>query len=151
MFRVKPSFLNFLFIRNSTFRNISIGVGISWVVIFLYDLLSGELFSVKEMINYLLFGMVLVGAGLFSARKEYAELVSVYETGIETSGVIVDMFVKWWGGYVTYEYPYMDKKIRSTERLNRTWKTKPLQTGQKVWLYVNKQKPEQAFIRDLYS
>ncbi|MBI5935160.1 MAG: hypothetical protein HY867_15780 [Chloroflexi bacterium] len=150
MNRPIPSFWNFLFVRNSILNNMSFALGISIVTITIYGVALQESFFVQELIYNLAFGLMFIALGFIPARKEFLQLTSVYETGIETSGVIVDLFVKWWGGYVTYEYSFMDKKIRSTERINRTWKTKTLQIGQKVWLYVNKQKPEQAFIRDLY-
>ncbi|MFZ5855345.1 MAG: hypothetical protein ACOYZ6_00810 [Chloroflexota bacterium] len=150
MFRIKPSFWSFLLIKNSILKNIPIAFGTSILTITIYDVVIEKSYLLQELIFNLSLALMFIALGLIPARKEFLQLVSVYETGIETSGVIVDLFVKWWGGYVTYEYPYMDKKLRSTERINRTWKTKTLQIGQKVWLYINKQKPEQAFIRDLY-
>jgi len=150
MSRPIPSFWIFLFVRNSILKNISLALGISIVASTIQTVTIQKSYLIQELLFNLTFGLMFIALGLIPAIKEFLQLTSVYETGIETSGVIVDLFIKWWGGYVTYEYLYEDKKLRSTERISLSWKTKILQIGQKVWLYVNKQKPEQAFIRDLY-
>jgi hypothetical protein len=77
-------------------------------------------------------------------------ILPIFMGGSEGIGQVVDVYFFRGHGYITYEYEYQQEKYRFTDKITQNNKTKELTVGQKVTLYVNQEKPTQAFIRDLY-
>ena len=155
MFRPKPSFWNFLITRKSYAKNLPFGWGVCLYFIVMerfvlsnFDLVSSH--STLIFFSILAVGSLLTGIVLLPQWRKFNELTSIFESGTEISGGVVDIYFFQGGGYITYEYQYQQEKYRSTDSVNRNRKTKDIAVGQKVMLYVNPEKPTQAFIRDLY-
>jgi hypothetical protein len=92
----------------------------------------------------------VIGIRLLFEWKKFQELTSIFKSGSETFGNVIDVYFSRGSGYITYEYEYQQKQYRSTDTINQNRKTKEITIDQKVALYVNQEKPVQAFIRDLY-
>jgi hypothetical protein len=87
---------------------------------------------------------------LFLYWGKFQKLTPIFRNGIETVGNVVDVYFSRGSGYITCEYEYQQKKYRFTDSIIQNRKTKGIIVGQQVVLYVDQEKPSQAFIRNLY-
>ena len=154
MSRPKPSF--WLFLKNKIYEpNLIL---LPWVLfMFIYAML---LFSSKQspyrpyapLVTFSTTILCAIGIviRLMFARKNFQEVNSTFANGAETDGEVIDVHFSRGNGYVTYEYQYQQKQYRSTDSVNQNRKTRDITVGQKVTLYINQEKPTQAFIRNLY-
>jgi hypothetical protein len=94
--------------------------------------------------------IVLIGILVISQWGKFKMILPIFMGGSEGIGQVVDVYFFRGHGYITYEYEYQQEKYRFTDKITQNNKTKELTVGQKVTLYVNQEKPTQAFIRDLY-
>ena len=150
--RLKLSFWKFLNITPLSFLEhffISMGV-------FLFSHASLNLVIGSGLLHefYLVefaIGLTLLGIGSLLLYNKFTHLTSVLETGSEITATVTDVDTKLFGGIVAFEYEFSSQKHRSTTVVSPIRKLKGFQTGQTIVLCVNPDKPEQAFIRDLYQ
>ena len=98
----------------------------------------------------LAFVIAINGISLFFHWRKFQILIPIFMGGSEMIGQVVDVHFSRGRGYITYEYEYQQGKYRFTDTINQNERTKEITIGQKIVLYVNQEKPAQAFIRDLY-
>ena len=156
MNRVKPSF--WVFLTNKTFLSDkkTLLVLLSNLMIFGSSILLLSLNS-SRIHHYLpliiltaLTLFIALGVGLFIQRKNFRKLTSVFWSGIETNGKVVDAFFSGSRGYITVEYQHQQERYRFTDIIYSERKVKHFSLDQQVTLFINREKPSQAFIRDLY-
>jgi hypothetical protein len=156
MSRVKPSFWLFL-------NNKSANAHILWLL-----LLSGPIIvsvaawlilsGTSQIVFYILLAYILaliliilfVAIEFLLQWRNFHDTIRIFSSGVETPGKVIDVHFFRSRGYITSEYEYQQEKYRSTDSIIQNQKTKSITVGQQVVVYVNQQKPTQAFIRDLY-
>ena len=154
MSRPQPSF--WIFLKNKIYEpNLILLPWAFFIFIFAMSVFSSQPSPARPYVPLVIFStstLFVIGCviRLMFARKKFQELSSIFACGTETIGEIIDIYFSRGSGYVTYEYQYQQEKYRSTDSVNRNRKTKELNVGQKVMLYVNQEKLSQAYIRDLY-
>jgi len=144
MKRIRPSFWNILVTSNSI---ISIGLAILFLIVVM---ILGSSFTFDlGFISTTAFFIVFIFL-LSSMKKQYQLLNNIFINSVEVVGEIVGLHFTLGLGYVTYKYSYDGHSFRSTDRVRHNGKAKELKLGQKIMLYVNHDRPSQAYIRDLY-
>jgi hypothetical protein len=153
MDRGKPSFWHFLLTKNSFYANFGYGMGFAFCLIGAFGGVQRGLTSDfdREMAMIVAsLGILFIAFTLLTQWRKFVEIALVFKNGTETFGRVVEVYFYRRSGYVTCEYQYQQEVIRSTDTIKQNAKTNAISLGQQVMLYVNPQKPSQAYIRDFY-
>ena len=155
MSRVKPSFWLFLIYKSFPIKRMPLIFASSTFFlldfVLLYRLSSP--YSLQYLICLSLLIPFLVLAVVFWLRnewKKFHELFVIFQNGSETIGEVKEIETFRGQVFIRFEYEYQHEKCRSAEVVFPRRKTKNITVGQKVILYIDQQKPTQAFIRNLY-
>jgi len=148
MSRFKPSFWLFLGTKFPPILLAELIIFISSIPISINSVKRYEFFP--YYVSLIVTAILAVVIRFFYEWKKFQELSSVFKNGVEVAGKIVNTKINWAAGYVEYEYQYQQGTYRCRYDSIRNKKTNKISVGQQVILYVNKENPWQAFIRDLY-
>jgi hypothetical protein len=74
-----------------------------------------------------------------------------YNAGEEVTGELHKVFFHQDRGRVDYSYTYQDQKFSNSVAIHKTKITEGFKVGQSIQLVVDREKPEHAFIVDLYT
>jgi hypothetical protein len=74
----------------------------------------------------------------------------IFDKGVEAKGTISHVAFFRDRGRLEYTYFYMGQKYKSGNAVHRVKKTRDIQVGEQVVVLLDPDKPERAFIRDLY-
>lgn len=96
---------------------------------------------------FCVFGIVIY---LFPLLQKYRILLSVFKTGIEVKGEILEQYFIVSSGYITYQYNYDGQNYRCTDHVLRTRKTETLIPGQPVVLMLDRNNHKIAFVKEAY-
>lgn len=93
-------------------------------------------------------GVTIVGIPVLVRR--YRTIASTFAEGVQTSGVITGIGFFRGRGRVEYSYTFQGEKQLSSNAINRNSRTRQLRVGQKVTVLVDRDRPKQAFIQEIY-
>jgi hypothetical protein len=151
MSRVKPSF--WIFLGNKSFPSNTlplfiVGIsGLSYSIV----LFSFTMPDILPCFTVLIAILILaIGIRLRYEWKKFQELSLIFKNGVETIGEVTEVNFFRNPGYIKYKYEYRQEIYGSVDSLYKNRKTKGINVGQKVMVYVNREKPYEAFIRNLY-
>lgn len=110
----------------------------------------GYFFYVKDFVVLPFFSVLpivflVLGFLRFNALKTY------FSSGIDTKGLIVDVWFMKDRGRVTYSYEIGDQKFTRTNAIMKTKETKTLVKGETVDILVKHAAYKKAIIKHLYS
>lgn len=80
----------------------------------------------------------------------YRSISSVFEDGMESQGTITAISFFRGRGRVNYVYNFQGQEYGSGNTINRTKYTKDLRVGQQVSIFVDRENPKRAFIKQIY-
>ena len=147
MLKQKPSLWRVLAISIPSFRNGLLVIYFAGIVIATVGIILSDRYEIEIKVGLVLL-LFFILAVLYA--RPYKVLNDIFVNGLETTGIIVNIYF-WLGmGYITYEYSYLGFKYRSTERIQQPAKAKELNTGQKVISVLDPKNPLLAFIHNLH-
>lgn len=76
---------------------------------------------------------------------------SIFDDGLETPAIVNDISFFRGRGHVTYVYTFQGPKYYSSNFIQKTKRAQALVAGDQVILVVDRNNPQRAFIRDLYT
>ncbi len=77
-------------------------------------------------------------------------IVSVFENGEQVDGTILQANFRRERGRVTYAYVFQGQKYERVEKILKNKRTSLLYAGQKVMVILSREKPERAFLQEIY-
>ena len=90
----------------------------------------------------------MIGFPLFIWR--YRVISSVFEDGIESQGLITNIFFFRDRGRVDYSYIFQGQKYTCGNAIHKSRYTRDMIIGQQVTVFVDRNNPKRAFICELY-
>lgn len=82
--------------------------------------------------------------------RRYRTIAATFADGVQTTGVITGIGFFRGRGRVEYSYTFQGEKQLSSNAINRNSRTRQLRVGQKVIVLVDRDRPKQAFIQEIY-
>jgi len=96
---------------------------------------------------FCVFGIVIY---LFPILQKYRILLSVFKTGIEVKGEILEQYFIVGSGYITFQYNFDGQNYRRTDHVLRTRKNKALIPGKFVVVILDRDDHKIAFVKEAY-
>ncbi|MGB8982186.1 MAG: DUF3592 domain-containing protein [Anaerolineales bacterium] len=80
----------------------------------------------------------------------YRMISSIFEDGIETQGTVTATRFFRGRGRIEYAYSLQGQKFVSSNAVNRTQYTRELSEGQQVTVFMDRDNPKRAFLKEVY-
>ncbi len=96
---------------------------------------------------FCVFGIVIY---LFPLLQKYRILLSVFKTGVEVKGEILEQYFIVDSGYITYQYNFDGQNYRCTDHVLRTRENKALIPGKFVVVILDRDDHKIAFVKEAY-
>ena len=110
-----------------------------------HPILNPELASFALALN-----VILTVVPMVILVRRIALIIRVLRDGTQVRGRISEIFIQRDRGRVEYVYLFGKEEYRTSVSIHRNKQTLALKKGDRVVLMVDPNRPEQAFIRDLY-
>jgi hypothetical protein len=114
--------------------------------LYLYDALIAE--NPSQGFRWIAIGMFLL-AFLFLATR-FISIISLYNSGIETTAVINEIGFFRDRGYIKYIYSLDNKKYASRITVMKNKSTEKYQIGNEVEVMVSRENPKKSLIKELF-
>lgn len=131
-------------------QNFFVMIFAGWAIYFIDSLFEGEFSGFL-----LIFAVICTPLGLAAFSWRYNLIVSAFKNGVEITGHITQVQTISTGKrrrdyVIDYEYQFQGKTYQYRNRIKKNNFARTLKAGQGVTLLANEQKPQAAFIKELY-
>jgi hypothetical protein len=140
--RKQPSILRIL---NTDFKA---GIVLAAPVFFWFSYLCLAIFRVWPWLVWVCLACTLLGIGLAAYRCWV--IIAVFERGLEAEATLTGVWFRKERGRLEFDYTFQGEKYNSSCAIMKTDQSEDLQAGETVRLVFDPQKPQNAFIIDLY-
>ena len=144
----RPSFLRFFSIYHFPGFYPSFTFSIAFLILFIQSLLENR--DVLSLIVYLAIAIPCALVAFPPFFKKYGLVSSIFKSGSQIEGHIIDTHFFHGSGYITYEYSYQMRKYRASDNVHKTRVTRNFLVGQAVRVFIDSKKPQHAFLREIY-
>jgi hypothetical protein len=116
------------------------------LAVYAFSLVTGR----EVSITYTYTLAVLSIAGIIAVIWRYRLFSSIFEDGQQAQATITGISFYRDRGKIAYEYTYMGQMHKSSSMVHKIKRTVQLQVDDHVVVMIDRNKPNRAFIRDLY-